>query len=50
MIIGDEIDMTASASPTSLIELLTSAMDGMNVHINNDWFDEAMQKNALGGI
>lgn len=48
-LIGDEIDMTANASPTSLIELLASAMDGMKVHIDNDWFDEAMQKNALGG-
>lgn len=34
----------------SLAEQIASELNGLSVHINNDWFDDANQRAAMGGI
>ena len=44
------IDPTTGDSTASLADQMKSALAGLNVHIDNDFFDEALQKSAFGGI
>lgn len=52
LIVGNIIDEGNQNNSSSLVELIKSALNGANVHIDNDYFDDFYQKQFtnMGGI
>lgn len=52
LIVGNIIDEGTQNNSSSLVEIIKSALNGANVHIDNDYFDDFYQKQFtnIGGI
>ena len=48
-VVDDETINTQGENVPSLATQIANALNGLDVHINNDWFDDANQNAVLGG-